>query len=108
MALGVYNSSPSVLSNAPHETHIFPNVHVAAFNSVSLLRAISGTASPTNAFGAPPKIIENQYSAPPALQFIDGSGDGQHNEQNQSMNTTPLMQSRRSKSPLVCLLLTRA
>lgn len=102
MAMGIHKSPPG-LPIALHETQNFPNMHQNAFNSASLLRAISGTASPTNAFG-PPKLGENQYSAPPTLQFVDG-GDDEKNHQskqhNQSMNTTPLMQSRRSKSPLV-------
>ncbi|CAK5028443.1 unnamed protein product [Meloidogyne enterolobii] len=106
-ALGYANMSMGInksLSDAPvalHETQNFPIMHQNAFNSASLLRAISGTASPTNAF-VPPKLAENQYSAPPTLQFVDGGDEkNQSKQHNQSMNTTPLMQPRRSKSPLV-------
>lgn len=100
MSMGI-NKSLSDVPVALHETQNFSTMHQNAFNSASLLRAISGTASPTNAFG-PPKLAENQYSAPPTLQFVDGGDEkNQSKQHNQSMNTTPLMQPRRSKSPLV-------
>ena len=99
---------------------MYPTMGLASapppFSPASLLRAISGTASPSLGF----LPNGNHYTVPPTLEFIDGMASQeqqptkQHltpngtvlaaksNQQSPSaLNATPLTQSRRAKSPLV-------
>ena len=102
---------------------VYPTMGLASapppFSPASLLRAISGTASPS--LGFLPNGNGNHYTVPPTLDFIDGMASQeqqptkQHltpngtalaaksNQQSPSttLNATPLTQSRRAKSPLV-------
>lgn len=98
------NKNMDIQTSSMPISQVFSTMNLTAFNSASLLRAISGTASPTNV-GLPSKLTENQYSAPPKLQLIDGNDDTRTQSKEHYVNATPLMQSRRSKSPLVMLII---
>jgi hypothetical protein len=84
---------------------VYPGICATAtapppFSPASLLRAISGTASPTITTTLMPNGDGNPYSMPPSLEYIDGNGTLQR-KASSTMSTTPLAQSRRAKSPLV-------